>query len=354
MIKAMYSLAFSECAYLSFFIFFIIIFFFFVFSFQSVHPRFLYRNHPVPFPVPFPADFDGFFISYIHKTTRQGVRRSAAGLPKIRFSPCLRRRCRRLLIRLHSTSSTPLPPLHSKTHIHNNTTKTTQKMARTRQSFNNSTGTQTILSRRAKTRARNAIASHFHRPHPITTEPRSPPLNRSLCLCHHEVLRNQRREACWSCNRWHHMSEVVPYGLGADHIDSCIYVWLWPRPTNPGPDDDPEPYRPCRLCRDLTCHDPNMIPRDRMCPWCARPFRPTGAQAQARWDRIFAAETFQAYAGRVLMGEGKGDWNLRKRLAEFDPQRFVRCHRDLLGARGRCRKGERDWKRRSGGGGRVG
>lgn len=30
------------------------------------------------------------------------------------------------------------------------------------------------------------------------------------------------------------------------------------------------------------------------------------------------------------MGEKAGDRNLRGRMAEFDPQRFVRCDRDLL------------------------
>ncbi len=30
------------------------------------------------------------------------------------------------------------------------------------------------------------------------------------------------------------------------------------------------------------------------------------------------------------MEEAKGDWNLRKRMAEFDPVRFLRCDRSLL------------------------
>jgi hypothetical protein len=33
------------------------------------------------------------------------------------------------------------------------------------------------------------------------------------------------------------------------------------------------------------------------------------------------------------MEEGKGNRNLRKRMAEFDPDRYIRCDGDKLGGR---------------------
>ncbi|KAF7512732.1 hypothetical protein GJ744_000299 [Endocarpon pusillum] len=209
-----------------------------------------------------------------------------------------------------------------------------QAMARTRREFSNSSGNTTRAARQSSIQARNAIASYYEsHGRSISTRHRraprsSPPLNRDVCICNRTVLRYHPRTACWNCNHWHHQRWAVPYLTGIDHIDSCIYVWLWPWTAALNNSGD-EPYRPCRLCRELTCYDPANA-ATQPCPWCRQPFMPTGAQAQQRWDAIFRAETFQAYAGRILMEEGKGDWNLRMRMAEFDPARFLRCDRSLL------------------------
>lgn len=173
--------------------------------------------------------------------------------------------------------------------------------------------------------AREEIAKHYRGRDPTYSPLPGPLANNDCPICLGKVHRTDEREACWLCDNWYHLKTGVGRDDGSAEVDSCMYNYLWPKNQR-----HPDPYRPCKLCKELACHDSGMVRMTKCARCISAPMRPDTGQSQARWDLIFAAASFQCYAGRILLADPQFDWNLRDRLAEFDPNRFQRCQADLL------------------------